>query len=188
VIGRTWSELGIEPTRIAHPVAADTFALDELTGDTAAMARLILSNTASPQERWRASGELDLQMRQATGVAKAPYVAEFVACSSTPSNGSSSGAGTGPCAASGCNASPSSIPVLYTGTESPNRKAASVAAFKSGQSRVLIMSLRAGAGIDGLQEVCQAHTPGAASRPLVSAASVAGGDFDHLLHAAGAWP
>lgn len=44
-------------------------------------------------------------------------------------------------------------PVLYTGTESPNQKAASVAAFKSGQSRVLVMSLRAGAGIDGLQEV-----------------------------------
>jgi hypothetical protein len=69
LVGRTWSELGIEhtePTRITHPVAADVAALDELTGDTAAMAKLILSNTTPAQDRWRVSGELDLQMRQAT--------------------------------------------------------------------------------------------------------------------------
>ena len=45
-------------------------------------------------------------------------------------------------------------PVLYTGTESPNQKQASIDRFLRGESRVLIMSLRSGAGVDGLQDVC----------------------------------
>jgi hypothetical protein len=45
-------------------------------------------------------------------------------------------------------------PVLYTGTETPAQKAASIARFVNGQSRLLIISLRSGAGVDGLQSVC----------------------------------
>lgn len=44
-------------------------------------------------------------------------------------------------------------PVLYTGTESSAAKARSVDAFVNGDSRVLIMSLRSGAGLDGLQRI-----------------------------------
>jgi hypothetical protein len=157
LVGRTWSELGIEhtePTRITHPVAADVAALDELTGDTAAMAKLILSNTTPAQDRWRVSGELDLQMRQATGVAKAPYVAEFVRLLLDAEERIILWGWHRAVYAIWQQRLAKFRPVLYTGTESPNQKAASVAAFKSGQSRVLVMSLRAGAGIDGLQEVC----------------------------------
>lgn len=46
-------------------------------------------------------------------------------------------------------------PVLYTGTESPNQKGAVLEAFKEGGSRVLIMSLRSGSGVDGLQSVAK---------------------------------
>jgi SNF2 family DNA or RNA helicase len=45
-------------------------------------------------------------------------------------------------------------PVLYTGSESPTQKDAAKKAFVEGDSRVIIISLRAGAGLNGLQEVC----------------------------------
>jgi superfamily II DNA/RNA helicase len=44
-------------------------------------------------------------------------------------------------------------PVLYTGSESANQKGAALDAFKNGDSRVLIMSLRSGSGVDSLQMV-----------------------------------
>lgn len=45
-------------------------------------------------------------------------------------------------------------PILYTGTESPARKAKNVERFTSGDSRVMMISLRSGSGLDGLQEHC----------------------------------
>jgi hypothetical protein len=157
MVGRSWTELGIdhtEPTRIAHAVDADHAVLDDVAGDTAEMARLILSTSSTPQQRFRAAGELDLHLRHATGVAKAPYVAEFVRLLLEAEQR---------IVLWGWHRAVYDIwlerlaefhPVLYTGTESPRQKAMSVAAFKGGFSRVLMMSLRAGAGIDGLQEAC----------------------------------
>lgn len=46
-------------------------------------------------------------------------------------------------------------PVLYTGTESATQKEANKQAFIAGDSKVLLISLRAGAGLDGLQEVAK---------------------------------
>ena len=45
-------------------------------------------------------------------------------------------------------------PVLYTGTESPAKKRRNVEEFTNGDSRVMMISLRSGAGLDGLQEYC----------------------------------
>jgi hypothetical protein len=45
-------------------------------------------------------------------------------------------------------------PVLYTGSETLPAKRASVAAFCQGRSRVMMISLRSGAGLDGLQHYC----------------------------------
>ncbi len=45
-------------------------------------------------------------------------------------------------------------PVMYTGTESPAKKKKSKQAFVSGDARLMIISLRSGVGLDGLQEVC----------------------------------
>ena len=41
--------------------------------------------------------------------------------------------------------------MMYTGSESPLQKAAAINTFVTGGSRVLLMSLRSGAGVDGLQ-------------------------------------
>lgn len=45
-------------------------------------------------------------------------------------------------------------PVSYTGGESSVQKNAAFEAFVHGDARVLIMSLRSGAGLDGLQKIC----------------------------------
>jgi SNF2 family DNA or RNA helicase len=42
-------------------------------------------------------------------------------------------------------------PVMFTGSESPREKDRSVARFVDGDSRIFIISLRAGRGLDGLQ-------------------------------------
>lgn len=47
------------------------------------------------------------------------------------------------------------VPVLYTGSEDAKHKEASRRAFVEGDAKVLIMSLRSGAGLDGLQKVCR---------------------------------
>jgi SNF2 family DNA or RNA helicase len=44
---------------------------------------------------------------------------------------------------------------MYTGSESPTQKETSRKAFVEGDSQVLIISLRSGAGLDGLQGVCK---------------------------------
>lgn len=44
-------------------------------------------------------------------------------------------------------------PVMYTGTESPKEKRAAKEAFVEGDARLFILSLRSGAGLDGLQQV-----------------------------------
>lgn len=46
-------------------------------------------------------------------------------------------------------------PVLYTGSESAAGKQRSLDTFTQGDSRVMMMSLRSGAGLDGLQYHCQ---------------------------------
>jgi superfamily II DNA or RNA helicase len=45
-------------------------------------------------------------------------------------------------------------PVLFTGSESPAQKQKSFDEFVSGNSKVMIMSLRSAEGIDGIQTVC----------------------------------
>jgi SNF2 family DNA or RNA helicase len=49
---------------------------------------------------------------------------------------------------------------MYTGSETPAEKAKAIDAFVNGPSRVLIMSLRSGAGVDGLQHTCSAAVIG----------------------------
>lgn len=155
MIGRTRKEVGRElpeVIRIPHTVEADEEVLERLSGDAAEMARLILASNTDRTERWRASGELDWRLRQATGIAKAPYVAEFVRMLLESEQ---------QVVLFGWHRAVYDLwakllrefrPAFYTGTESPNQKLMSEGAFKSGNSRVLIMSLRAGAGLDGLQE------------------------------------
>jgi hypothetical protein len=138
--------------KIVHTVESDTSALVKLESAAINLARIVLAhNEQFRGHKMQAAGEFDMLMRQASGVAKAPYVAEFVRM--LLESGES-------VVLFGWHRAVYEIwlerladfqPLLYTGTESPAQKARAEALFKSGERRLLIMSLRSGAGVDGLQ-------------------------------------
>ena len=145
-----------EHQQIVETVDADEKALDKIGNACDELAKLILSSAKRRQgETWSASEEFSNALRQATGIAKAPYVAAFVAMLAECGER---------IVLYGWHREVYSIwmdrlrehrPVMFTGSESPNQKQQSLDAFMGGSSRVLIMSLRAGQGVDGLQHHCR---------------------------------
>ncbi len=152
-VGRELPEL----TKVIHEIDADAKALDAIKGNAVELAKIVLRhNEQFKGQKMQAAGEFDALMRQATGIAKAPYVVEFVKLLLESGE---------PVVLFGWHREVYRIwmeglaefkPVLYSGSESANQKDAAVAEFLSGRSRVLILSLRSGAGLDGLQGYC--HT------------------------------
>jgi SNF2 family DNA or RNA helicase len=150
-VGRELPEL----QKVVHEVDSDRDALDKLGGDAVALAKIVLRNNEQYRgEKMQAAGLFDAMMRQATGLDKAPYVVEFLRVLLDSGE---------PIVLFGWHRAVYDIwmekladfkPVLYTGTESASQKAASLEEFKSGRSQLLIMSLRSGAGVDGLQGLC----------------------------------
>lgn len=158
MLRRTREDVGRELpalTKVGYEIEADTEALARVRSDAMALARVILANNERYRgEKMQAAGEFDMLMRQATGVAKAPYVANFVRMLVESGE---------PVVLFGWHREVYSIwmemlrdlnPVLYTGSESPAQKQAAKDAFCEGRSKVLIISLRSGAGLDGLQDAC----------------------------------
>ena len=105
-------------------------------------------------ERGQAARELNATVRRITGVAKARQVAATVRL--LLSDGE-------PILLAGWHREVYEVwqrelaafnPVLYTGSESPAAKEKAKEDFLSGKSRVMFISLRSGAGLDGLQDVC----------------------------------
>lgn len=108
--------------------------------------------TGGFEERGRATRELDLKVRQATGIDKAKAVARVVRAIVQ--------AGT-PLILYGWHRQVYEIwldelsdlaPSMYTGSETPSKKAEQAGRFLNGETDILIMSLRSGAGVDGLQQ------------------------------------
>ncbi|WP_043644126.1 DEAD/DEAH box helicase [Nocardioides alkalitolerans] len=143
-----------DPIRIVHTIDHDPSELDAIAGDVTALAQLIADSDANPKERFRASGEIDWRMRQATGLGKASYVAEFVRLLLESEEKVVLFGWHRAVYDHWLDALAEFNPVLYSGSESTNQKNAAKAAFVDGEARVLIMSLRSGAGLDGLQHVC----------------------------------
>lgn len=139
--------------RIPQRVEADTAALDRVENTAADLARLILAQGETVRgQKWQASEQLSTMLRQATGIAKAPYVADFVRLLVE------SGERVVLC---GWHREVYDIwlsklqdlrPRLYTGTESAIEKENAKLRFMAGETPVLILSLRSGAGMNGLQE------------------------------------
>jgi len=183
---RTRVEVGRELpaiVRVPHRVDADEGELDRLLeqGGAATLAETIL-HSSDRKEVFTASGEIDMQMRRATGVAKAPYVAAFVDMLLESED---------KVVLFGWHRDVYRIwlqrlakhhPVMFTGSESPAQKELARARFiggedlrsavadvhrrgwrgsyeefiaATGESRILLMSLRSGSGLDGLQQVCK---------------------------------
>lgn len=157
MLRRTRKEVGRElpeVMRVTHSIDSDEDTIEQLAGDAVQLAELIVSREAAREELWRASGEFDWKMRHATGVAKAPFVADFVQMLLETGE---------KVVLFGWHRDVYEIwqrklrdfdPCFYTGSESPSQKLRSTDSFLTGGSNLLIMSLRAGSGLDGLQDVC----------------------------------
>src|SRR3546814_16482570 len=78
MLRRTRAEVGRELpalTKIPHTIDADTAVLEKAEGDAERLARIILAhNERFRGEKMNAAGEFDALIRQATGVAQAPFV------------------------------------------------------------------------------------------------------------------
>ncbi len=96
-----------------------------------------------------------MMMRKATGLAKAPYVAEFVRLLVESGEKVVLYGWHRDVYAVWLERLEGLKPVLYTGTESANQKDEAKRKFVSGETPVIIISLRSGAGLDGLQQVCR---------------------------------
>lgn len=135
---------------VTHDVPFDSEVIDS---EEALMRDLALRVTTSQSftDRGQAAREFDMRMREATGIAKAPHVAAFVNLLLEAGE---------PVLLVGWHRAVYDIwlekltkhnPVLFTGTESPAQKEKTKEAFCSGATNLMIMSLRSGAGLDGLQ-------------------------------------
>ena len=164
MLGRTRKDVGRElpkTVKVSHIVESDPAALAEVAKDARRLAELILSSTTSSKDRFKASGEIDWKVRQATGVGKAPYVAEFIRLLLQSEERVVMWGWHREVYDIWMEALADFHPALYTGSESPKQKAAAEDAFTAPlkgdgtDCRILIMSLRSGAGVDGLQKVCR---------------------------------
>lgn len=140
-------------TRVTREVEHDARRVKELGQKGAQLAHAVLQGSFT--ERGQAARELDSLMRQQTGIAKAPHVAEAVA--DLVHSGEK-------VVLLGWHREVYAIwqtvfeqagirSVLYTGSESTKQKDDAVQAFVQGDAQVFIMSLRSGAGLNGLQTV-----------------------------------
>lgn len=145
-----------EPIRVPHLVDADSELVAQAQTDAAELARVILSDTAKGFDKMQAAGELDWRLRQATGIAKAPYVAAFVRMLLESEERVLLYGWHHAVYGLWAEALAEFQPAFFTGEESSTEKQAAKAAFLDGRSRVLVMSLRSGAGLDGLQAACRA--------------------------------
>lgn len=160
VLRRTRKEVGRELpdlVKVPYQIDIDRAPLQEIHDSAHQLASMILQN--GPElfkgERLSASEQLSNMLRQATGVAKAPHAADFIRLLLESEEKIVVGAWHR-----------SVWDVLYsrlkefkvewfTGTESGSAKETAKQNFVEGDSRLLFVSLRSGAGLDGLQKVCR---------------------------------
>lgn len=158
MIRRTRKDVGRELpglTVVRHVVEIDRRSVDEVSADVAELAKRVLARAGSGHEIMQWSNEIDWRMRQVTGIAKAPGVIDLVRLlvesgervllfawhhevyaqyrSLLEKHGIRF--------------------LMYTGAETEKQKDENLQAFIRREADVLIMSLRAGAGTDGLQHV-----------------------------------
>lgn len=132
-------------------VPSDPDTLNKLSGDAIEMARLLLSQDSTNTQKWQSARDLDWRMRHDTGVAKAPFVADFVKLLLSSEDKIVLFGWHRACYDIWMERLAEFNPAMYTGSESSAAKALSIKRFLHGDARILIMSLRSGAGIDGLQ-------------------------------------
>lgn len=137
------------PNRVVQDIDHDAAQLASIEDFAQRMAQIAMHG--SFEERGQAVRMLDLRVRHETGVAKAPFVAKYVRVLVEAGE---------QVVLFGWHREVYDIwlaalgdlgVAMYTGSESAAEKNRSKHAFMDGSARVLIMSLRSGAGLDGIQ-------------------------------------
>lgn len=159
MLRRTRHDVGRElpPIQIIpHTIDADPEALNRVSASCAELARFILQGASQERgDKMRAAEELSNKLRQATGISKAPYVAAFVRMLLESEE---------PVVLYGWHHEVYRIwqdllkdfkPVLYTGEQSIPQKEEAKRKFVAGETNLFLISLRSGAGLDGLQHRCR---------------------------------
>lgn len=152
---RTKKDVGQQVPPV-NPLVEHVESDGKALADVSDLARKLAMRTTSGSfvERGQAARELDALLRHATGVGKARHVAAYVRILLEANV---------PIVLAGWHRDVYDIwlreladfkPVMYTGSESPTQKSAAVEAFTKGHTNLFIISLRSGAGLDGLQHRC----------------------------------
>lgn len=153
---RTRKDVGRElppVNHIIHEVGYDSAVVKKASEIAKILAIKATSGTFI--QRGQSMRELDAYVRHETGLAKAKEVAEFVKI--LLDNGEK-------VLLAGWHRDVYDIwleklkdynPVMYTGSESGNKKLRSKDDFVFGDAQLMIISLRSGIGLDGLQDVCK---------------------------------
>jgi len=155
MLRRTRADVGeeMDPVNpIVIPIDYDQKVVDEIEDLAKQLAMTAL--TGSFNESGVAARQLDLRVRHATGVSKAKHVAQYVRMVVEAGE---------PVLLGGWHREVYDIwleelkdlnPMMYTGSETGSQKEKIKQAFINGESDILIMSNRSGAGADGIQERC----------------------------------
>lgn len=157
MLRRTPEETGLHfggASKHIYTLDADLKSLAALQNVMKALALSIMS--AKVGEADEASREFDYKLRMATGVAKARPAAQFVKMICEQGEKVLLAGWHRDVYDIWMNELQEFQPVMVTGSETPKQKAESVRKFiEDDDCKVLIISLRSGAGIDGLQHVCR---------------------------------
>ncbi len=155
MLRRLKADVGLElpkVSRIIEYVETDEKAVRSV--EELAHTLAIRATTGTFLERGQAARELDMMVRQATGVSKAASVAQYVRLMVEAGEA---------VLLVGWHRAVYDIwlkeladlrPAMYTGSETASRKNSEKERFMSGDTDVMIMSLRSGAGLDDLQHRC----------------------------------
>jgi len=145
--------------KIVHTVDFDEKAVKDVE-DLARILAVKVTSDSNPLVRGQAARELDMLMRHSTGVSKAKYVADYVKILLENKE---------PVLLAGWHRDVYDIwlkelakynPAMYTGSESAVQKEVSKKRFIEGDTDLMIISLRSGIGLDGLQNRCSIVTFG----------------------------
>jgi hypothetical protein len=155
MVRRSRKEVGRElppVTRFVQDIAFDRTAFSRSVGAAEELAKLILNGSFI--ERGQASREFDRIVRQATGIAKAPFVSDFVQMLLESGEKVLLGAWHHAVWDIYGSRLAQFNPVRFTGHETAAQKLEAKRKFIAGESQVMFLSLRSGAGTNGLQDVC----------------------------------
>lgn len=158
MLRRTKGDVGQEMDRVTTIVVDVPYdEAEERRVEDLARELALRSLTGAYVERGRSARELDLLLREVTGASKARGVARFVRMLLE------SGDPARRVLVSGWHRrfydvvrrELADVPTcMYTGSETVAAKRRSLAAFASGEARVMLISNRSGAGLDGIQTHC----------------------------------